>query len=97
VNLNGGRNVAVAVFVSEMGFESDWHAVPSERVDLPETVSHTTNDSLGSHTRLLPKSKPIFPYKIKSYQGANCVLPSVLQNVASGLDGCESFKGRDFG
>lgn len=50
--MDGRGDVTAPVFVSEVSFKSDWDVFPSERVDFPESIPDTSDNSLGSDPRL---------------------------------------------
>lgn len=53
VNQDTCFNIELVVFTVPVGLESYWHAIPSVGVNVSQTITTNSDDTLGEHMRLL--------------------------------------------
>ncbi len=82
VDKDASLDIKLILLVVPVGLESDWHAVPSLRVDVSESVAATLNDSLGHHVRLLIQMDVVLVWVVEASHGAH-VHQTVLQSDRS--------------
>ena len=53
MNMSAGGNISISSFVVPVGFEGDWDALPTIRVNASQSLSDTFDKPLGDHSGFL--------------------------------------------